>query len=191
MSVVNLATFKTYVGSRIKADESFLQAVLDAVDVWVAQYCQRSFTVAGSGSARLYVPTGTARLRIHDCTTVTAVTESGTALASTYWQKQPVNLIDQAGQARPIEYLLRLGSTWARTGYEDEATISVTATWGWSAVPAPVTEATKILALDIVGQRDVRGDTEAFGEFGATRSVVRQAERLLGPLRRVEAFGLG
>lgn len=194
MSVVNLANFKEYVGSRIKADDAFLQAALDATDVFVADYCARSFTtiaVDGATSARLYVPTGSDVLRIHDCIAVTAVTESGTAVTASTYQLEPTNALSWSGQARSYEQIRRLGSCWWQTDtYAHVPSISVTARWGWLTVPASVTEATKILARDIVGQRDVRGDTESFGEFGATRAVIKQAERLLNPYRRVEAFGI-
>jgi hypothetical protein len=76
--------------------------------------------------------------------------------------------------------------------WNGKASVSVTATWGWATTPAPAIEAVKILAKDILHQRDNRSGVAGFGEFGAVR--VRQnpyVAMLLDPLRRAQQFGIG
>jgi len=191
-SSIDINAFVAYARNELGiTDVPWLQAALNAGQAQIEQMCQRSFTVAGaSATARLYAATpGSSVLRIHDCTTVTAVSEAGAAVASTLYQKEPVNLIDWAGVARPYEQLRKLNSTWSTDG--GEAIISVTGTWGWSAIPASVTEAIYIQAKDIASQRDVRAGVAAFGDFGAIRVRANPTvETLIAPFRRIEAFGI-
>jgi hypothetical protein len=64
----------------------------------------------------------------------------------------------------------------------------VTAAWGWAVRPAPVIEATKILAKDILMQRDTRNGVAAFGEFGSLRVRLNPyVEELLKPFVKESA----
>lgn len=185
---VSAADFDLYISDEFASTEAAIRlGALNAAERAVNQFCQRSFAVAGSATARSYVPTGTSVLRIHDCTTVTAVTEGGTAVTS--YQKEPVT-VGWSALAVPYEQLMRLGTVWAQTGYAGEATISVTATWGWTAVPDEVIEATKILGKDVLQQRRTSGNLIAVGDFGGAVRINTYVKQLLSPLRRVEAFGI-
>jgi len=180
--------FDDYISDEFASTEATLRlGALNAAERAINEYCNRSFPVAGSATAKLYVPSNTPILRIHDCTTVTAVTESGTAV--TTYQKEPVAAA-WSGLAKPYEQLLMLGSYWSQTGDAGEATISVTATWGWAAVPDEVSEATKILGKDILQQRRTSGNLIAVGDFGGSVRINTYVKQLLNPLRRVEAFGI-
>lgn len=189
MSIVTLATFKSFDRDLTTVDDTLLQYALDAGDQWIFDYCHRKFEVAGSASARLFVPSGNAVLRIHDCTTVTAVTESGDAVASTDYQKEPTT-VSWSGLTKPYEQLRRLGSVWSQLDDVGEASVSVTATWGWAAIPAAVTQAALIVAKDIFDTREVRFGVANVTDFGPTAARVNKAAwMLLAPYRRVEAFG--
>lgn len=192
MAYVSTAELKTYLRNELGTlDDTFLASVVDAATTSVNQACQRSFDVAGAGSARVYVPNGSDTLRIHDCTTVTAVTEDGVTLDSTAYQKEPLNALDWTGEARPYEQLVRTdGSVWV-VAVENKASVSVTATWGWSAIPAGVKQACWIMAAEIARQRDVRfGVIDAGDAAGAIVLSNRKVRELLERHRRPEALGL-
>lgn len=191
MSYVTLAELKTYLRNELpSADDADLQQALDSADTIINRYCGRTFTVASTASPRTYAPTGADRdvLRIHDATTITAVTENGTALtAATTYQTEPVQSITWTGETWPYEQLRRLeADAWYTSG--GTGTVVVTGTWGWAAVPAAVKQAAKILAKDIALHRDVRFGLVGATEFGGIRA--RQATivgELLDSYRRAEA----
>lgn len=193
-SYVLLDEFSDYVRDQMSGtDDTVKQRALDAAEQMINEFCQRSFAVAGSATARSYSPESwqASTLRIHDCTTVTSVVENGSTLAvGTEYQCEPLNLLTWSGAARPIEQLLRYRMPW----YYDagKASVVVTGTWGWSATPAQVIEATKVIAKDIIQQRNNNSGVAGFGDFGAVRVRMNPiAVDLLRPLRRVEAFGVG
>lgn len=179
-----------YVGSELAgADADLLSAALLAAERAVNHHCQRRFVVAGTAVARLYVPDRADVLRIHDCTTVTAVTSDGSTVAAGDRQLEPVNALSWSGDARPYEQIRLLAGSWVCNS--GEATVSVTATWGWAAIPAEVTEATKILVKDIVAARDTRFGIAGFTDFAGVRVRENpQVAELLRDLRRVESWGI-
>lgn len=190
-TLVDIDDFKNYVRDQVSTDDATTQAALDAATVMVADFCQRDFALAGTATARSYTPptSDTQVLRIHDCTTITSVVEDGATLSAGAYQAEPVNLVSWSGLTRPIEQLRRYGTPWFYN--QGRSTVVVTATWGWSAVPASVVDATKIIAKDILVQRNNNSGVAGFGEFGAVRVRMNPiAIDLLRPLRRVEAFGV-
>jgi len=181
-----------YVGSELAgADTDLLTSALLAAERAIGRHCQRKFVVAGvTATARLYTPTRADVLRIHDCTTVTVVTNDGTTVAAGDRQLEPVNSLSWSGDARPYEQIRLLSGSWVRHS-SGEATVSVTATWGWSAIPPEVTEATKILVKDLVAARDTRFGIAGFTDFAGVRVRENpQVVELLRDLRRVESWGI-
>lgn len=188
-SYVTPAEFDEYVNNEFGAVESSLRlAALTAAERLVDEYCQRTFTVASGSSARLYVPNGSDVQRIHDCTAVSAITLDGATITSANYQLEPT-AVSWSGQSRPYEQVRYLLGAWigATPG---KAAVSVTATWGWAAVPADVVEAVKIAGKDILAQRRTVGNMATVGDFGGSVRLNTYVRQLLAPLRRVEAFGL-
>lgn len=191
-SYVTLAEFASYTRDQVAGvDDVVMQAALDSAEELINDFCQRSFTVAGAASARSYSPSNVRSdfLRIHDCTTVTSVTEWGTTLAAAVYQTEPIISVDWSGRNGPIEQLRRYATYWAWDyGFPR---IVVTATWGWAATPNAVKEATRIIAKDILQQRNNNSGVAGFGEYGAIRVRMNPiAIDLLKPLQRQEAFGI-
>lgn len=176
---LSLETFQAWGHSETSYDTDLIIAAIDAATDWLDMACGRRFAVAGAGSARTYVPTfGSGRLMIDDCTTVTALTENGTALAeNTDYVLRPLNNLAASGETVPYDVALRLDKPWYTNGHR--ATISVTATWGWAAIPTMIVEACKILTKEFLEQRDVRHGLVGFSEAGGIRATdnlkVRQA----------------
>lgn len=155
--------------------------------------CQRTFVLADTASARLYVPASYEVVRIHDCTAVTAVSNDGVAVAASQYQLEPVNAISWTGEAVPYEQIRMIASTGWEFGTHNaaEATVSVTATWGWASIPYPIIESCKIIAKDILSNRDVRfglvAVTDVAGVSARTNPIVAAA---INSYKRVEAFGI-
>lgn len=154
------AEFDEYVSDDFGAVESGLRlSALLAAEQRVNEHCQRTFSVAGGASARLYAPTGEAVLRIHDATTVTAITVNGAALTTAQYQLEPTT-VALDGVTRPYDRIRLLSSLWY-VYVEGQATISVTGTWGWTATPVAVKEAVKLIGrLNLLRRRMFIAESE-------------------------------
>lgn len=193
MAYVTLDTFKAYLVNQraTTADDDRLQAALNSAHQAIDNHCARRFVVASGSSARVYRPApGSSVLWVHDCTAITTVVEDGTTLAASAYQAEPLNGLTWAGESVPYTSLRRTaGLTWWWDN--NEPTVSVTASWGWAAIPSPVVEACKMLAKDIATTREVQFDVAAFGEFGAVRIRQNpQVNALIAPYVRAEALGI-
>ena len=174
---VSLDEFKQYISNQQDtSDDTDLTVALNGAHRAAENYCQRSFAPAASAAAQLFKGNDARVLSIFDCTTVTAVTVNGTAV--TDFVAEPTNGKSWTQQARPYTQLLRNAAYWP--SLLGQANISVTATWGWSAVPDEVKSAVRILAKDQLLERQNSG----------TFLVVGEAKALLDPLRRAEAWGI-
>lgn len=190
---VSVSTFKDY--ARVEtatADDTEIEAAINAAEQQLDIACQRRFVVASGATARLYAPQTLTLLRIHDTTTVTAVVNNGVTVAAANYQLEPVNGLTWAGETVPYTQVRLLGTgEWDFGDFDGKASISVTGTWGWAAIPAPIVEACKVLAKDILGNRDVRfglvAVTEAAGISARTNPIVRTA---VEQYKRQEAFGI-
>jgi hypothetical protein len=192
MALPTLTEFKAYLGTDLSANDTYNQDVLDAAVSTVEHYCARPFAVAGAATARVYVPQGSI-VRFHDCTTVTSIAVNGSTVATTSYQLEPLNALSWSGQARPYEQARRIDGVCWYVGpyYYGNATVTVTATWGWTAIPDEVKQATLILGKDIAKNRDVAFGIAAFTEYAAIR--VREnstVAALLADFRRDETLGI-
>ena len=110
-----------------------------------------------------------------------------------------------AGEKQGLDKLSALGLIKrARDRYEtairidagalngNEATISITATWGWAAIPARIEQAALIVAKEIITNRDevklgLVGFSDVGGVTARTNPIVRDT---IAAYKRVEAFGI-
>ena len=182
---------KDYVNDKTAtANYALVEAARYAAIAQLNNDCQRRFVLATTASARVFVPESACLVRIHDCTTVTSVTNDGSAVAASLYQLEPLNGLSAAGETMPYDRirLISGGVFYANAG---EATVSVTATWGWASIPYPIIEACKIIAKDILSNRDVRfglvAVTDVAGVSARTNPVVAAA---INSYKRVEAFGI-
>jgi hypothetical protein len=209
---VTVATLKTWARNEIATDDdALISAAIDAAEQWVDNTCQRRFVVATTATPRTYTPVDLPRLlapgirnlgtegycaqvlRIHDCTSVTTVSNNGTIVAASGYQLEPLNALGWSGETYPYNAIrLLTGTSWDTGTYLGQATATITATWGWTAIPAPVIESVKILAKDIIANRDLRfGIAAVSGEgFGISARANGTVTALLAPYRRAESWGI-
>lgn len=184
---------KAYCRSEIPTDDDeFIEAACDAAEAALDHACQRRFQVASGSSARVFVPhVSSSVLRIHDAVSVSSVVENGSTRDPSNYQLEPVNGLSSAGEARPFDQIRLLsGDHW----YTDfgKATVTVTASWGWSAIPARIEQAALIVAKEIITNRDevklgLVGFSDVGGVTARTNPIVRET---INHYRRVEAWGI-
>ena len=172
-------------------DYDDLTGVATATESLVTKVSGRKWVVASGSSTRYYSPRaiGQDLIRIHDCTAVSAVTNDGVAVpawssSTGGYQLEPINGIDWAGESRPYESIRHIGSRWAFDNFR--ATVAVTATWGWPAIPDQVIRAGYAIAKDMWEFRNAQ-NAAGFEEF-----IEAKAKMLLKGYRREEAkAGIG
>ena len=158
-------------------DDQSISDAMEAAELSLDNACGRRFAVAGASTARLYAPSGTDILFIHDATTVTSITVTGSLLAASDYELQPAGNLSAAGETVPYHRVRRLSSYWWTSN--DASTILVTGTWGWLAIPSQIKEACKVLTKAHLDGRDITSGIVAVTDGGAVSErearVVRQA----------------
>jgi hypothetical protein len=189
MALVDLDTFRAYINaSRVDiTDAALIQAALDAAEGWITTYCGRQFVVAGTATTRTYPVTYGDVLEVDDFTSATSVTVDGSTLTASTYQLEPLNTLGTYGAQQPY-WQIRRYTGWYPGSLPGKATVAVTATWGWVAIPAQVVEACKIVARDLLSSQN--GNTTGFAPYTGGTSGERAAKMLLAPFRRAAAFGI-
>lgn len=184
MSNLSVADWRAWKNAPTDPADAVIQAGIEAAEEAIAIHCGRGFIVASGSTTRVFAPTSdhSTTLEIDDATAVTVVAEGGSTIAATGYQLEPLNGRDLAGAPTPYTRVRLLGATWNPT-YSSEASVSVTATFGWATLPYRYTEAVKILSADLIDNRDVRNGVAGFAEFGAVR--IRENPTVLSLLQRL------
>lgn len=174
------------------ADTVLYTSALAAAISEIRSGTQRNLVLAPvTATARVFVPSSRMHLRIDDAVSITSVVNKGVTL--TGYQTSPLNGVSASGEYRPIEQVDLVNGDLFEFGDDNaaEATVTVTARWGWADIPEPIRFATLILAKDILSNRDVRfglvAVTDAAGIGARTNAEVRAA---IHAHRRVEAWGI-
>jgi hypothetical protein len=186
------ATLSSYVRSELTVDLGFYEQAIEAAEDWLDSMCRRRIILATTSTARTFnAPTNPTRfLYVNDFTTVTSVVENGATLtAGTMYQAEPLNGLDDEGASVPYYRLVKPYTSWYST--TNLASITVTAAWGWPAIPPMLIEACKIVAKDYFLQRDVAhgviGITEVGGVGTRENRLVQDA---VARFKRGDKFGL-
>ena len=167
MALIDLATYKSLLGIQagLTQDDAQITALLEPASKAVETYTGRSFAVStGIATERSFQYDGSGFLDVDDCTAVTAVSVNVPNVApyvldSVAWTAMPDN--------GPVTYYLLIhGGPYIygispEMGFERNldnyplqtykpATVAVTATWGWAAVPEDVKLATALTIQNFV-----------------------------------------
>jgi hypothetical protein len=175
-------------------DDTQLNAALTSASAWVDGYCSRTFGTASGTATKDYAPTSMyAPLYIDDATAIVEVRLDdncdgtfATVLGSANWQTEPVNqYVD--GLAYPINRLRPIQEGyWPMSVFAGQATVRVSATYGWPAVPAAVNSATIMQAARLFKRLDAPLGVMGFGDLGpvrVSRYIDPDVEALLAPYR--------
>jgi hypothetical protein len=193
MSYLTTADAEDFLRSTIVADTTEIEAFATVATAAIDAHCQRTFTVPTTATARTFVPSSSDLLKVHDIanTTGLVITNDGSTVAAADYQLEVApgvpGPIGVDGRTWPYAYVRLLSSSW---GCTSEATVSITARWGWAATPAEVELACKMLVKDYANSRDTRFGFVQMGDFSRAIAENGVVASLLAPLRRVEAFGI-
>lgn len=187
MAYVTRAQLRAHLGYRPEfvEDDAQMDVAISAAEAMVDDYCGRTFVAPTSSDARIYEPSGLRTMTIDDVSdTATAVVETSSD-RSTWTVEDPADYYWDVPTGFPAVALCRISDVWP-AGW-----VRVTAEHGWSAVPEPVTAASKLVASQLLSRRHSPNGIEVGGEFGAVRSsrfLDSTAQLLLAPYRRVGAY---
>jgi hypothetical protein len=176
----------TFSGVDDNLDDLRIPTALDVASSDVDEWCQRSFVVASGTSARTYRQTSTGLVMVDDFSTVTGLIvadDGGAALTinDDFFVDRP------SVTSHPFCRLRFYPGRWPAPSWKP--VLSVTAAWGWLAVPVQVKRATLLLAHDLmrpVSHGVLRLDVGAPFRVGQNRDV----SNLLASFRRGDRTGL-
>jgi hypothetical protein len=98
-------------------------------------------------------------------------------LTAGQYQLEPLNALTLAGESVPYTSIRRITGSW-NIDPAGEALVSVTASWGWTAIPDRITQAALIIAKEIITNRDevklgLVGFSDVGGVTARTNPIVR------------------
>lgn len=186
-----LAQVKAALRITDSVDDSLLEMAIESASRAIDQYTARNFYNAGT-AVRYYAPSDSLNVEIDDMISLTSLQTMSdddqvydTTWASDDYQLEPLNgIVD--GIAQPYNHIRAIGDYTFLT-LAGEATIKVTAVWGWSAVPIQVTQATVIQASRIFKRLDSPLGIIS-GELGSMRVGSRldpDVAQLVDSLRKI------
>ncbi|HET6737750.1 MAG TPA: hypothetical protein VFH76_02415 [Kribbella sp.] len=160
-----------------EVDDDGLTAALAVASRGIESCCNRQFNDAGSATARLFHPPAVGAAEVDDFSTIVGLlvetdpltdgTFTSTWAASDY-ELRPLNGVVGGVPGWPYWRIRPIGRRF--TCWTDRATLRVTARWGWATVPAPIKEATLILAEDVFKLKDSPFGAGGYGEYGRIRA---------------------
>jgi len=176
-------------------DDDILELSIEAASREIDGYCERVFYQATE--SRVFVPQDSFTTQIDDLVSLTSLKTASTGetfdvtWTATDYQLEPTNGI-AGGLETPFTRIRAIGDyvfpTWVAQNVNNyEATVQVTGTWGWSAVPTAVEQAALLLTLRQYRRYDSPLGIAGFDEMGAVRvgRIDPDVQKLLAPFRKV------
>lgn len=173
-------------------DDSLLETAIESASRLVDGYAARNFYANGTAS-RIFTPETDLVCEIDDLVSVTSVETSSnldgifdvTWTAADY-QLEPLNGKVDGLTGWPATRIRAVGSNWFPT-HIGEASVKVTGSWGWSAVPIAVKQATVIQASRIFKRLDSPLGVLSSPDLGYIRVGTRldpDVQQLVEPYRQ-------
>jgi len=184
---------EAYVRSTITADISEIEAAVQVASSAIDFYTHRSFIVPTAATTRSFMVFDGHLAKVDDIANTTGliIVDNGTTLVAADYQLETspgrTARPDPAGLTRPFAYVRRLSGSW---NYDDEATLVITARYGWPAVPDAVKLATKMLAKDLLNMRDTRFGFVQVGDFSRRIATNGMVAAMLDPLKSADSIGI-
>lgn len=181
MAIITLTDLKAHLGITDTDDNTTLQTAVDAANQSVPNYCGRTFdkTPSNTPTARVFASTGQLDLAVDDFWTTTGLivktdndddgTYETTWTINTDFVVGPINTT-RNGETWPYRQILGLGTKTFPVWNRRPAAVQITAAWGWTAVPAPVYEATLLVAARVWKRKNSpEGVLGGFADYSPVR----------------------
>lgn len=171
-------------------DDPLLSMAVESASRLIDSYTSRTFYSVTSGT-RLFVPQDNFICEIDDAIAISLVEVNDDSGWETWqtasYQKEPLNGIVDGLTGYPITRLRAIGDQLF-VKLAEEATVRVTATWGFVTIPTAVKQATIIQASRIYKRLDSPLGVAGFGDLGAIRVSSRldpDVAQLVDPYRKI------
>lgn len=187
-----LTQFKTYLGLNDPSKTSMDQRLGDALNAAsreVEDYCHRQFNKTTEASPRTYKPDSSGFTYVDDFWTVEDLAIStdndGAGVYGDPWEVNTYELLPRNGvvNGRPGWPYYKIRAAYGQYFphvYGRLDVVQVTAQWGWAAVPAPVKQATLIIAAQDYKLADAPFGVAGFDNFGSVKvSDIPRARKML------------
>lgn len=192
-----LAQLKTSLRIVDNIDDSALELAIESASRAIDTYTMRSFYSSGTAT-RYYAPNDEIVVYTDDIagTAVTIQTSSNAdnsfdiTWATTDYQLEPLNGISD-GIAIPYSRIRAVGTQLFPVFY-GEATVKITAVWGWTSIPIAVTQACIIQASRFFKRNDSPLGVAGFGDMGImriSRNLDPDVEQLVHPYKQYRNVG--
>lgn len=192
-SYVSVFEFEAYYRSTVTIDLPEIEAAVEVASNAIDFHTGRTFIVPTAATTRSFVALDGYLAKVDDIanTTDLVIVDNATTLAAADYQLETspgrTARPDHAGLTRPYAHVRRLSGSWH---HDEEATLVITARFGWPAVPDAVKLATKMLAKDLLSARDTRFGLAQVGEFSRRISTNGMVAALLDPLKSADSIGI-
>jgi hypothetical protein len=192
-----IAGFKNWVLLGDTLDDDTIDDALEAASRGIDNFCNTQFWQTTAGTVRVFDTCDTWTLRIGDAVSVTAVATDldGDGTFETVWAAADYQLLPierTTPEPMPITHIRALGAFTFPIPTRREGLIRITGQWGWPAIPAPVVQATRLLANRLIKRKNSPEGVAGFDEFGTIRISQRDdpdAIRYLTPYMTTRRAG--
>lgn len=192
-----LAQLKTSLRIVDNIDDSALELAIESASRAIDTYAMRSFYSSGTAT-RYFAPDNEIIVSTDDMagTAITIQTSSNAdstfdiTWQTTDYQLEPLNGVSD-GIAIPYSRIRAIGTQLFPVFY-GEATVKITAVWGWTSVPIAITQACLIQASRFFKRNDSPLGVAGFGDMGImriSRSLDPDVEQLIHPYKQYRNVG--
>lgn len=169
-------------------DDDLLELAIEAASRQIDGHCERVFY--STETARIYTALDNYLVEIDDVAAITELLTSSdgdgfdTTWTSTDYQLEPLN--GQAGGISSPATFIRATGDFLFPRLGQEALVKVTGTFGWSAIPTAIKQATLILAQRQFKRYDSPLGVAGIGDIGIIRvsRIDPDVASLIAPFRR-------
>ena len=196
-----LSEIKTSLRITDSIDDTQLELAVESASRLIDGYAQRYFYSSGTAT-RVFASENTYQVTLDDLLTVTTVKLSSldngtfdTTLTSTDYQLYPLNNVVDGLTGWPYTELVLAGNylsaNYGFTTGSGRANVEIVGTWGWSAVPIAIKQATIIQAARIFKRADSPLGVAGFGDMGIMRvssGLDPDVRQLVDPYRLMRNF---
>jgi hypothetical protein len=149
---------------------------------------RRLIEAGDTATSRVFVPCDELVLLIDDAAEITSITNAGATITS--YQLEPLNGLSAGGEQVPYDLVRLTAGCWYRDG--GRATVTVTARWGWPALPAGLGDVVKIATKAVLDGRNVRlGIADLTAGGAVTERDAALVRNFVRDHRGHRSFGVG